>query len=66
MFACPLIKDLSDKFGGDSSSFENFSGANATFYFSHSEALLPFLRLLELYRCAKLGRFFSSHLGPMF
>jgi hypothetical protein len=55
MFACPLIKDLVAKFGGANPNFEenDFSVQNATFYFSHSEAVLPFLRLLELYRLLK-------------
>ena len=52
MVACPLIKDLVDKFGGESGIFDakESSVMNATFYFSHSEAVLPFLRLLDLYR----------------
>jgi hypothetical protein len=52
MFACPLIKDLVQKFGGENGYFEAKDEAiiNATFYFSHSEAVLPFLRLLNLYR----------------
>ena len=51
MVACPLIKDLVDKFGGESDTFDaKESVMNATFYFSHSEAVLPFLRLLDLYR----------------
>ena len=55
MVACPLIKDLVDKFGGEDSSFDEnkFSMENGTFYFSHSEAVLPFLRLLDLYRLQK-------------
>ena len=52
MIACPLIQDLVEKFGGKSETFEekDVSMPNATFYFSHSEAVLPFLRLLGLYR----------------
>jgi hypothetical protein len=52
LIACPLIQDLVEKFGGKSESFEekDLSMPNATFYFSHSEAVLPFLRLLGLYR----------------
>ena len=52
MVACPLIKDLVEKFGGESEAFDGNEASilNATFYFSHSEAVLPFLRLLDLYR----------------
>ncbi len=50
---------LVEKFGGTDDVFDekDFSIKNATFYFSHSEAVLPFLRLLELYRSIKLDRF---------
>ena len=43
--SCPLIRDLTDTFN------ENVTDRPlGTFYFSHSEALLPFLALFGLYR----------------
>jgi len=51
--ACPLMVDLVEKFGGEESeldeTYENFI-LNATFYFTHSEAVLPFYTLLGLFR----------------
>lgn len=49
MIACPLMEDLVEKFGGTSEDFDQ-KILNGTFYFSHSEALLPFLSLLGLYK----------------
>ena len=60
-FACPLMENLVDSFEGGSAEYDNETDATAdgnmtesyvppkaTFYFSHSTAILPFLSLLGL------------------